>query len=69
MIAALDAGARTQDELLDRAWDDVDFSASPLLRIAAAATLAAHLQKLADEARLPDGVEAAAVAGPSWQES
>ena len=69
VIAALDGGARTQDELLDRGWDDVDFSVSPLLRIAAAATLAAHLQKLADEARLPDDIEAAAVAGPSWQES
>ena len=69
VIATLDAGARTQDDLLDRAWDDVDFSVSPLLRIAAAATLAAHLQKLADEARLPDGVEPAAVAGPSWSEA
>jgi glyoxylase-like metal-dependent hydrolase (beta-lactamase superfamily II) len=69
VIAALDAGVRTQDELLDRAWDDVDFSVSPLLRIAAAATLAAHLQKLADETRLPEGVEPAAVTGPSWQES
>lgn len=69
VIAALEAGARTQDELLDRAWADVDFSVAPLLRIAAAATLAAHLQKLADESRLPDGVEPAAVAGPSWQES
>jgi glyoxylase-like metal-dependent hydrolase (beta-lactamase superfamily II) len=69
VIAALDAGARTQDELLDRGWDDVDFSVSPLLRIAAAATLAAHLQKLADDSRLPDDVEPAAVAGPSWQES
>ena len=57
LIAALDSGARTQDELLDTAWSDVDFSVSPLLRIAAAATLAAHLQKLADEGRLPEGVE------------
>jgi glyoxylase-like metal-dependent hydrolase (beta-lactamase superfamily II) len=54
VIAALDAGARTRDELLDRAWDDVDFEAVPYLRFAAAATLEAHLEKLAEEGRLPD---------------
>ena len=69
VIAALDAGARTQDELLDRAWDDVDFSVSPLLRIAAAATLAAHLEKLANENRLPGDVEPSAVSGPGFAES
>jgi glyoxylase-like metal-dependent hydrolase (beta-lactamase superfamily II) len=69
VLAALGAGARTRDELLDRGWDDVDFSASPLLRIAAAATLAAHLQKLSDESRLPDDVEPGAVAGPAFAES
>jgi glyoxylase-like metal-dependent hydrolase (beta-lactamase superfamily II) len=69
VIAALDAGGRTADELLDSAWDDVDLPASSLLRIAAAATLAAHLQKLSDEARLPDGVEPDAVAGPAFAES
>jgi glyoxylase-like metal-dependent hydrolase (beta-lactamase superfamily II) len=67
LVAALDAGARTRDELLDRAWGEVDFSASPLLRIAAAATLAAHLEKLAGEGRLPDGVADDALAGPSWR--
>jgi hypothetical protein len=41
------------DELLDRAWDD----APPALRPAAAVTLAAHLDKLAEEGRLPEGVE------------
>jgi glyoxylase-like metal-dependent hydrolase (beta-lactamase superfamily II) len=66
VIAALDAGARTGEELLGRAWSEVDFSASPLLRIAAAATLAAHLEKLAEEDRLPDGVEPDALAGPSF---
>jgi glyoxylase-like metal-dependent hydrolase (beta-lactamase superfamily II) len=54
VIAALDAGARTRDELLARAWSDVDFSVSAMLRAAGEATLAAHLEKLADEGRLPD---------------
>jgi glyoxylase-like metal-dependent hydrolase (beta-lactamase superfamily II) len=53
LLAALDAGKRGADELLDDVWDDV---AAPL-RPAAAVTLAAHLDKLADEGRLPDGVE------------
>ena len=64
VVAALDAGARTRDELLDEAWSDVDLSATPLLRAAAWATLAAHLEKLAEEGRLPEGVEPAALAGP-----
>lgn len=68
VIAALEAGARTQDELIDRAWDDVDFAAAPLLRFAAAATLAAHLEKLASGGRLPDDIEPAAIAGPSFGE-
>jgi glyoxylase-like metal-dependent hydrolase (beta-lactamase superfamily II) len=53
LLDALAAGARTTDELLDAAWAD----APPLLRPAATVTLAAHLDKLADERRLPDGVE------------
>jgi len=53
LLAALDAGAHSEGELLDAAWDDVP----PQLRPAAAVTLAAHLEKLADEGRLPDGVE------------
>jgi glyoxylase-like metal-dependent hydrolase (beta-lactamase superfamily II) len=53
LIAALAGGARTVDELLDEVWDD----APAALRPAAAVTLAAHLDKLADEGRLPDGVE------------
>ena len=69
VVGALEAGARTADELLDRAWSDVDFAPSALLRIAAEATLAAHLQKLRDEGRLPDGVDPDAVAGPSFGES
>ena len=66
VIAALDAGARTTDELLDNAWSDVDFAPAPPLRFGAAATLAAHLEKLAAEDRLPDDVEPAALAGPSF---
>ncbi len=53
LVAALDDGLRTVDELLDRVWDDAPAS----LRLAATATLAAHLGKLDDEGRLPAGVE------------
>jgi glyoxylase-like metal-dependent hydrolase (beta-lactamase superfamily II) len=53
LLRALSAGARTLDELLDQAWSD----APGVLRPAATVTLAAHLDKLAEEGRLPDGVE------------
>jgi glyoxylase-like metal-dependent hydrolase (beta-lactamase superfamily II) len=53
LVSALGAGLRRVDELLDEVWDD----APPALRPAAALTLAAHLDKLADEERLPPGVE------------
>ena len=53
LVAGIDAGARSVDELLDAAWDD----APPQLRPAATVTLAAHLDKLADEDRLPPGVQ------------
>lgn len=53
LLAALAGGARTVDEMLDGAWPD----APAELRVAATVTLAAHLDKLADEARLPSGVE------------
>lgn len=53
LLAALDEGARTTDELLDAAWAD----APAQLRPAAAVTLEAHLEKLALEDRLPTGVE------------
>ena len=52
LIEALDAGLRTDDELLDAAWPEVPAS----LRGAAALTLAAHLEKLREEDRLPPGV-------------
>jgi glyoxylase-like metal-dependent hydrolase (beta-lactamase superfamily II) len=53
LLEALDAGLRTRDELLDSAWSD----APPQLRDFAALSLASHLEKLAEEGRLPDGVE------------
>jgi glyoxylase-like metal-dependent hydrolase (beta-lactamase superfamily II) len=51
LVEALDAGLRTRDELLDSAWSD----APAELRDFAALSLASHLEKLAEEGRLPDG--------------
>jgi glyoxylase-like metal-dependent hydrolase (beta-lactamase superfamily II) len=53
LVAALAAGRRRVDEILDEVWDDVPSE----LRPAAAITLRAHLDKLRDEGRLPEGVE------------
>jgi glyoxylase-like metal-dependent hydrolase (beta-lactamase superfamily II) len=53
LVAALDAGERSRERLLDAAWDDVPEA----LRGAAAAAMQAHLEKLDAEGRLPDGVE------------
>jgi glyoxylase-like metal-dependent hydrolase (beta-lactamase superfamily II) len=53
LLLALDQGKRSVDELLDEAWSEVPLP----LRPAATVTLAAHLDKLAGEGRLPDGVE------------
>jgi glyoxylase-like metal-dependent hydrolase (beta-lactamase superfamily II) len=53
LLQALDGGLRRREELLDRVWDD----APPELRPAAALTLEAHLDKLANEGKLPEGVE------------
>jgi glyoxylase-like metal-dependent hydrolase (beta-lactamase superfamily II) len=53
LVEALDAGLRTQHELLDAAWSD----APAELRYFAGLSLAAHLEKLAEEGRLPEGVE------------
>ena len=61
LVAALAGGKRGVDEMLDDVWDDTP----PELRPAAAVTLAAHLDKLADEGRLPPGVERPAFAGPA----
>jgi glyoxylase-like metal-dependent hydrolase (beta-lactamase superfamily II) len=57
--AALADGLRTTDELLARAWSD----APAALRGAATVTLAAHLDKLAEEGRLPDDVERPQLSG------
>jgi glyoxylase-like metal-dependent hydrolase (beta-lactamase superfamily II) len=59
LLEALDAGRRGVDELLDEVWDD----APSELRPAATVTLAAHLEKLDEEGRLPDGVERPDLAG------
>jgi len=52
LLAALAEGRRTRAELLDAAWDDVPKA----MRDAAAISLAAHLEKLRAEGRVPDGV-------------
>ncbi len=57
LLAALDDGLRGVDELLDRVWDDAPAS----LRLAATATLAAHLDKLDEDERLPAGTQR-----PAW---
>jgi glyoxylase-like metal-dependent hydrolase (beta-lactamase superfamily II) len=53
LLVAVQGGARTMGEMLDAAWADVPEA----LRPAAAVTLAAHLDKLAAEGRLPEGVQ------------
>lgn len=53
LLAALEAGARSEDELIRRAWSD----APAALRPATALTLRAHLEKLALEGRLPNDLE------------
>jgi glyoxylase-like metal-dependent hydrolase (beta-lactamase superfamily II) len=53
LVAALDAGLRSKDELLDSAWSD----APAELRYFAGLSLASHLEKLEEEGRLPEGVE------------
>jgi glyoxylase-like metal-dependent hydrolase (beta-lactamase superfamily II) len=49
LVAALDSGLRTEDELLDAAWPEVPAPLRPV----AALTLQAHLAKLREEGRLP----------------
>jgi len=53
LVEALGAGLRTKDELLDSAWSD----APAELRYFAGLSLEAHLEKLSEERRLPEGVE------------
>ncbi len=57
LLDALDDGKRSASELLDVVWDDVPARMRP----AAMVTLAAHLDKLADEGRLPEDVERPAI--------
>jgi glyoxylase-like metal-dependent hydrolase (beta-lactamase superfamily II) len=54
VLDAIASGARTNEEILVRAWDDAPIDSVPMLRAAAAATLDAHLDKLRAEGRLPD---------------
>jgi glyoxylase-like metal-dependent hydrolase (beta-lactamase superfamily II) len=56
LVEALESGLRTEEALLDAAWPEVPAA----LRPAAALTLAAHLEKLGSERRLPPGVGAGA---------
>ena len=49
LLAALEAGARSEDELLDAAWADAPAAVRPF----AAITLRAHLEKLRQEGRIP----------------
>lgn len=49
LLEALSRGVRSEEDLLDSVWDD----APAALRGAAAVTLRAHLDKLAEEGRLP----------------
>jgi glyoxylase-like metal-dependent hydrolase (beta-lactamase superfamily II) len=64
LVGALDDGARSVDELVDAVWSEVP----EMLRPAATVTLAAHLDKLADEGRLPDGVQRPALDGLTLSE-
>ena len=59
LLAALKQGRRSVAELLDTAWSDVPEGLRPV----AAITLAAHLDKLEEEGRLPPGVERPSFAG------
>jgi glyoxylase-like metal-dependent hydrolase (beta-lactamase superfamily II) len=55
VLEALSAGVEARDEVLDRAWSEVDLDAVPFLRMAAGLTLDAHIDKLRAEGRLPPG--------------
>lgn len=52
LIAALDAGERSRAALLAEAWSDIPVELLPM----AAMAMEAHLEKLEDEGRLPDGL-------------
>ena len=52
LVAALEAGERDGEKLLDAAWDDVPAPMRPAAMLA----MEAHLEKLGGEGRLPPGV-------------
>ena len=56
VVQALEAGSSSRDEVLERAWSDVDLDAGPYLRMAAGLTLDAHLEKLSAEGRLREAI-------------
>lgn len=60
LVEAIDAGHHSVAAILGEVWDDVP----EMLLPAATVTLAAHLDKLADEERLPEGVERPDI--PEW---
>jgi glyoxylase-like metal-dependent hydrolase (beta-lactamase superfamily II) len=62
LLLALQEGRRTVQELLDAVWSQVP----DVLRPMAAATLAAHLDKLSDDHLLPAGVERPTFDGAEW---
>jgi glyoxylase-like metal-dependent hydrolase (beta-lactamase superfamily II) len=62
LILALGEGLRTVPELLDAVWPEVP----EVLRPAATATLAAHLDKLEDDQVLPRGVQRPSFEGHEW---
>jgi glyoxylase-like metal-dependent hydrolase (beta-lactamase superfamily II) len=54
LVAALDRGERSRAALLGEVWDDVPAELLPM----AAMAMETHLEKLAEEGRLPEGVGA-----------
>ncbi len=52
LLAALDGGERSRAALLAEAWSDIPAELLPM----AAMAMEAHLEKLEDEGRLPDGL-------------
>ena len=52
LLAALDGGERSRAALLAEAWSDIPIELLPM----AAMAMEAHLEKLEDEGRLPEGL-------------
>jgi glyoxylase-like metal-dependent hydrolase (beta-lactamase superfamily II) len=62
LVRSLERGRRGEQELLDAVWWDVPGALRPV----AAVTLAAHLDKLDEEGRLPTGVQRPDVQAFDW---